>query len=198
LREEVRKVRSDKKIDVKPIVSIEIYNLVHDLHYVTGLPLKDICEYFCVQGYISKEVIEHIFCSYLKYDIWIGGTLHYGDSSRSHSRYLKVEGKKKKVSIRFSQDFYQSLHKTSYCMALTPTSCCRLILERSLLNITIVDEFLKKYTSSINDIDENRKRVLKKAIKYIKRNSPYPQNDLSATEIIKLLFQEVKGMLTRV
>lgn len=191
MKEVVRKVRSDKKKDIKPIVPIEIYNLICDFSYITNLPIKDICEYFCMEGFKTEEVINHI-SSYFKQDYIYSNTLYHGDPSLTHSRYIKVNGNKMRLSIRFSKDFYNCLHQLAYCMNLTPASSCKLILESSLLNITIVNRFLKKYIPS--NIDENRKKILRYDLKYIKKNNLYHDND-SLTNVIKIVFDEVKKRL---
>ena len=52
-----RKTRSDKKRDLKPIVSLELYESMARLAYITCLPMKDIGEKICRAGLNSEKVI---------------------------------------------------------------------------------------------------------------------------------------------
>ena len=74
---ERRKVRSDKKVDVKPTLNIELKDAVYRLSYVTRQPVKNVGEELCVLAFHTNEIIIRLV-PYFQRDIKIGKTLYMG------------------------------------------------------------------------------------------------------------------------
>lgn len=175
MREEVRKrkERSDKKRDIKPTVPLHLHNCLSDLSYVVNQPIKDVAEFICLEGMQSHRVIEHISPRF-KRDYQLNNTHYIGDRNLEHNRYIiRKEKVRKRVSIRFTKEFYEQIDTLSFSLDLTPSSATSVLLEASIKDINIIDSLLKPYT---HRLDENKKRVLKDVIKYVRRDNPYIQS----------------------
>jgi hypothetical protein len=187
MREEVviRKVRSDKKKDVKPTVPVHLFDCVSDLSYIINRPIKDIVEFICMEGIRSQKVIEHLSPNFRR-DYQFNNTHYIGDSELNNLRHIiRKEKSKKRISTRLTRDFYESVIDLAHVLDLTPTSATGILLEASIKDVTIIDKLISPYTSYL---DENRKRVLKSVIKYIRKNNPYAQS-ISFVETVRYLLE---------
>ncbi|OIJ09430.1 hypothetical protein BKP35_16380 [Anaerobacillus arseniciselenatis] len=170
----MRATRSDKKKDIKPIVGIEIYECLCRLSYITNTPIKDVGENVIKEGLANINVIEYL-SKHFKRDYWHGETL-LRSLDKSHlfnSRSLKIEGNKKRVSLRFEQKSYEHLSDLAYTLDLTVSSATSLLLDAALKNSKIVHRYIETYINS--NLDPNRKQQLKAVLKFMNKNNLYEE-----------------------
>jgi hypothetical protein len=188
-REEGRKVRSDKKRDVKPTVPIELHDCISRISYITNTPMKDVAERICMAGIQSKEVIEALSI-YFKRDFWATPYLLYrGNPMINHDRTRKIPGLKKRITIRFNQDMHDRLTDLSYALDTTVSSATGLLLEYSVKHSNIVHHYMESYVQGI--LDKNRLSQLKKVIAFINKNNPYNE-EITIGMLINYLVDEFK------
>jgi hypothetical protein len=170
---EKRKVRCDKKKDVKPTVPINLFNCVSDLSSILDKPIKDIVEHICIEGIDSKIVIEQL-SHHFKRDYDFRTTVFFGNKDLNNLRYIiGREKNKRRISTRFTMEFYERVFALSNALDLTPTSATGRLLEVAMKDISIIDKLIKPYTYSFNEYD---KKLLKGVIKYIRKDNPFIRN----------------------
>lgn len=162
---ELKKIRSDKKLDVKPFVPIDLYDCIERLSYIIRKPIKDVGELLCIYGIKSDFVLDSL-SSYFVRDFSPGGanTVYVAQSS-SGTRRIKIAGYKKRVSIRFKQSTYNQLYTLSYVAGLTVSSTVSLLLIHAFRDLTLLNNIIEP----VGTLDENRinerRYILKKARK---------------------------------
>ncbi|KON83556.1 hypothetical protein AF332_27825 [Sporosarcina globispora] len=185
--EKKRKVRSDKKRDVKPSLSIKLKECIHRLSYITNTPVKDVAEKICESGVTSNKVMDHL-SQFFRRDIRLNNTMYLGDLERE-SLQRRNKTVKERITIRFSQSTYDDLCSLAYALDVTPTKATALLLEASIKNSEFVHEYIEEYIGSY--LDEGRMKELKKVMKFINENNPYDE-EFSWAEFIDVLFNEIK------
>ncbi|MCJ7992628.1 hypothetical protein MUB15_31250, partial [Priestia sp. OVS21] len=60
VEEKQRKVRCDKKRDVKPTIPIHLKECIYRLSYITNTPVKDVTESICISGLKSPKVMDYL------------------------------------------------------------------------------------------------------------------------------------------
>lgn len=183
-----RKIRSDKKIDCKPTISLQLKDCIARLSYVTNTPVKDVAESACEAGIHSKKVIDYL-SNYFRRDFQLGNTYYIGDLERISLQREKVKGLKDRITIRFSQSTYERINALAFALDCTPTKSTALLLEASIRNTEFINQFTKNYLK--NHLDEGRMRELKKVLKFINQNNPYSEK-ISWATLLSYLFDELK------
>lgn len=181
-----RKERSDKKVDIKPTIPIHLYNCIADFSDISNQPIMNIVEFLCMKGIESKKVIEFISQYFLR-DYWHGDTLYRGNPSLNHNRYIKKKERCQRISTRFTKEFFEKLEYLAFVLGLTPSSTTCLLLDYSIKDITIIDKFIRTYTT---ELSEYQKDTLESALKYLNRNNPY-REQITFWEVVKMLIDEV-------
>jgi len=183
-----RKVRSDKKRDVKPTISIELKDCIYRLSYITKIPVKDIVETLCTKGLQSRKVIDHL-SHYFRRDYEFKSTLYMGEYERESLQGKFQSGKNERITTRFPQDTYQNISTLAFALDVTPSKATALLLDASVKNTSLVDGIIKLHLSE--QLDKNRMSELKQVLKYVNANNPYNE-ELSWMNLISLIMHEVK------
>lgn len=184
-----RKIRSDKRRDVKPTITIPLYECVSRLSYVTNTPMKDVGELICKKGLYSAVVIEHL-SEFFRRDYWANNNILYtGDPTRD--TYKIPRGiEKRRLSIRFLQRDYDKIARLSYSLDLTISSTTALLLEYSIKNTDIVNAYISYYVQK--ELDKNRLKQLREVLKYINSNNPY-EKEITLGAFVSMLMEEFRG-----
>lgn len=183
-----RKERIDKKVDIKPTVPIHLYKCVENLADISGRPIKDVVEYIIIEGIESKKVLEFISQYFLR-DYWHENTLYKGNPSLSHNRYIRKLEPCKRISTRLQKHFVEKIEVFSFSLGMSLSSSTGLLLDTSIKDITIIDSFIRIYTSELN---ENQKDTLKATLRYIYRNNPFKEQ-ISFMDVVRMLIDEAIG-----
>jgi hypothetical protein len=191
--EKKRKVRSDKKRDVKPTISVNLKECVNRLSYITNTPVKDVAESICEAGLNSKKVIEYL-SQYFRRDFRVGNTFYLGDLNRISLQKKKFNVPSSRITIRFTQSTYEKINALSYALDVTPTRATGILLDASIRNTNFINTFAKNYIKG--QLDQGRMKELKKVLKFINENNPY-EEDISWATLLSYIFDEIKeGTIT--
>ncbi|PEB42254.1 hypothetical protein [Bacillus pseudomycoides] len=163
-KEKRRKVRSDKKREIKPSVPLNLYECVSQISYVLEKPMKQVAEELCKEGLCSEKVIDKLSI-YFTRDYWKDQyTLIRGFSG--NQRYNIYDGvDKRRVSIRFEQSTYNRLSALSFALDLTPSSGTALLLKTAISDPSVMEMYFMKYLS--DELDSRRMQQLKYILNYI-------------------------------
>src|SRR6476620_1613795 len=104
----IRKTRSDKKKDFKPILPIEIYENVSRISYITNKPLKDVGENFIESGLVNQNIIEKLSARFV-HDYWLNGTMFISHMPPNERRTLKMPLLNRKLSIRLNSQTQRNI-----------------------------------------------------------------------------------------
>lgn len=139
----VRKIRSDKKRDVKPTVSSYVKDSLYYYAYLVGLPVKDAAFLLIKQG-LKSEIILLQFQKNMMNDYHMPYRIIVGNRK---GRPVKVNytGPTGKVTIKFTQEVYEELRKLAFAMGLPPTTTAALMLRKTLFTREFMDEHIKQF-----------------------------------------------------
>ena len=185
---EKRKVRSDKKRDVKPTISIELKNCIYRLAYVTNTPVKNVVSIICEKGIKSRKVIEYL-SQYFRREYKYMNTIYIGDLARESLQRKSQPGKNERITTRFTQSLYEDIKVLSDALDVTPTKATAILLDASVRNTNLLNSFVKKFLH--DHIDNNRMKELKLVLKYINKNNPYDE-EISWFTLLSMIFEELK------
>lgn len=185
-----RKVRSDKKKDVKPTVDLDLYECVSRISHITNTPMKDVGEVFCKNGLYSKKVIEHLSARFRR-NYNFNNTLFIGDKELVSERIKKKSNATRRLTLRFKQETYDDLADLAYAMDTTVTTAASILLHASVRNTDIVNEYVGNYVEDV--LDENRKKQLRLVLDYIRKENPYQTNDITLAQLISYIMDEFMG-----
>jgi|HigsolmetaAR206D_1030411.scaffolds.fasta_scaffold00003_178 hypothetical protein len=185
--EKKRKVRSDKKRDVKPTIPLSLYECVSRISYITRTPIKDVAEYLCVRGLEEQEVIEALSGRFRR-KYWFKNTLFIGRPERMAERVLKSREPKQRISIRFPQIIHDQIADLAYSLDMTVSSATALLLDASAKHAGILDDYIARHVT--NTLDSARKKQLKEVIRYLKKDNPYAE-EITLARLISYIVEEV-------
>ncbi|GAA0491448.1 hypothetical protein GCM10008986_16960 [Salinibacillus aidingensis] len=160
---ELRKIRSDKKQDIKPHIPFSLYDLIDRLSYITRKPIKDIGELLCIKGLDSSFVLDSLSL-YFTRDYSSQGTIYIAQSDDS-SRRIKIKAKKRRISLRFNPHDHNRLINLSHALGLTVASTTSLLLIYAATDIHIIQNIVQSEGHLGNNRVKEARYVLKKAKK---------------------------------
>ena len=157
-----RKTRVDKKIDVKPTVSIQFKNQLSTFAYLSNEPVKDIVEKLCVKGATSKPVIDEI-CKWFRRNYFYNNTVVVGDPQRPRLK-INIQGQSAKLTTRLKREDYDLICDLSHALDITPTSTVAVLLRVGIRNV----EFMQDYAHAhLMHLSEERKKKIDKFLNEI-------------------------------
>lgn len=184
----VRAIRSDKKRDVKPTISVDLKNCIYRLSYITNVPVKDVVEILCEKGLRSRKVIDFL-AAHFRRDYQFMSSLYIGDSSRETLQMKCQSGKNERITTRFTQLTYDDILSLARSLDVTPSKATALLLDASIRNTHLLNAFVKNYLH--DHLDKARMKELKLVLKYINNNNPYNE-DISWFTLISMIFEDFK------
>lgn len=140
-----RKVRSDKKRDVKPLIKVEVKEAILRISNITYMPIKDVCEFLTVYAANDRDTLERL-SKFIRYSIRIGNTV-YIENSEAIPITKRFYDAREKVTIKFKGDDYQRISSLAYAMDCTPTRATAILLTQGVRNVGAVNAFVRKYLS---------------------------------------------------
>lgn len=184
----VRKTRSDKKVTIKPTITINLKETICRISYITDTPIKDVTEFICEASIYSKQVIE-VLSENFRRTYQFNNTVYFGNLERPSLQRQKFSEPTERVTIRFKQETNELIKRLAYSLDVTPSKATALLLEYGLKNPIIINQYLKKYLRE--NMAPGKIKELKNIIKFIKSNNPY-EDDFSWSEIISYIYEEIK------
>lgn len=147
-RGETRKVRSDKKVDVKPTMSIKLKRQLYKLSELCDEPVKDVAERLCEKGSVSLEIVDDI-CSWFRRDYFVGPAIYKGYLERPRLKLILGEDTEK-VTIKFPQYTYDQICTLAFSLDLSPTTTTAVLIKRTINNRQFMFDFVKAMTHLSN------------------------------------------------
>lgn len=182
-----RKTRSDKKREIKPTLQQKYFELIHQLSYVSDQPLKVVGEEICMRGICSQDVIEYLSqyfvrdYSFSKYSFYLG--------TFDRDSYVLPKGEKRRITLRFHRDFYEKIAKLAFSMDKTISSTTALLIETAIQNTCVVNDYLTEYIET--NLDPQRTKTLKAFIRFINKNSPFSDVEITLSSVIAYYVEEL-------
>lgn len=138
-----RKVRSDKKRDVKPTISTFVKESLYYYAYLVGLPVKDAAYLLIKKGLRDDVVLQqfrHLFIS----NFHIENRLYIANREDGPVK-VNYRGTNGKVTIKFTNETYEELRKLAFAIGLTPTTTAALMLRKTLFTPEFMEEHIKQF-----------------------------------------------------
>lgn len=163
----MRKVRSDKKRDVKPFISIELKNCIYRLSYITNTPVQHVIENLCGRAILSRKVIEHLSVQFRR-PVRLNNTIYLGDLERP-TLPKREPGITERVSTRFTQVTFENIHTLAYALDVSVSRATAVLLKTIILHTDFIDIYVRHYLSL--QLDDRRMAELKKVLRFINDNN---------------------------
>ncbi|MEW9673597.1 hypothetical protein [Ammoniphilus sp. 3BR4] len=194
----VRKVRSDRKRQIQPVISVEFYDCLARISFITTTPIKNVGETLCIEGLRSQKVI-HQLSSYFRRDYPFHNDfgdliLYPGDSTRMPITVDRGEGETSRISIRFLQEQHDRLSQLAYSLDLTISSATTLLLERALY-MDIGLEYIEKHIQS--NIDNQRMEQLQEVLLYMNKYQT-PDDKITIPKLVAYLAKQAYSKTKKV
>lgn len=183
-----RKVRSDKKRDVKPTISEQLRETVYRISYITNIPVKDIAETICNHGITSRKVMDNLSANFRR-TVRLRNTLYMGVLERPSLQRKRFTGRTERISIRFQQDDYENITTLAFALDVTPSRATALLLDASIRDSDFINYYIRDYLKT--QLNDHRMTELKKVLKYINKNNPY-EEEISWGLLLAYIYDEVR------
>ena len=160
-------VRSDKKRQVKALITFDTKEMIHRLSHVTHTPLKDVSEYLI--NYVVNDVHTlQILAQYFKRGVQLDNTFYNGNpSNRGIAKRIKSDTDI--ISMKFTQRDYDKLAAVAYGLDLTPSRTAAVLLELSSQNVRAINEYV--YINLVSELTDTQMNELRKVLSYANRNN---------------------------
>lgn len=189
-----RKVRSDRKRDIKPTVPHELRECIYRLAFITDTPVKDVAEAVCINGIHTPKVIGHL-SQYFRRDIRFANTIYRSNPNSLPISKRALTGQTARITIRFKTDTYDTISAMAYALDCTVSRTCALLLDASVRDGDFINEFVRKYLEA--NLDAERVRELKKILRYVNADNPYGE-EYTWASLLSLMIDEVREVTAKV
>lgn len=143
-----RKVRSDKKRDVQPVVSFKLKQQLFRFSFLCKEPVKDAGERLCSTGAISTLIMDDINC-YFRRNLRIENHHYMGYLDRP--RLQIVQSNVEKVTIKFPQESFERLYNLSFALDLPLNQTAAILIKRTLNNRQFMYEYIQYHLNHLTD-----------------------------------------------
>jgi len=182
----IRKIRSDKKRDVKPTLSLELKDNVYRMSHLCKVPVKDIAETLCEIGIDSESVVAKL-SAHFKRDVRLRSTVYCGyPYNPPVKKNSIITGR---ITIKFPADIYENMCLLAYTMDVTPSRAVAILLNASIKDVSISESLLRD-NLKINWMSDSDRTELSILMKFIRGNRPNDDR-ASWTELMKFAAGEV-------
>jgi len=150
-----RKTRSDKKVDVKPTLSVNLKNQLNSFAFLCNEPIKDVAEKLCVDGATSKVIIDDI-CKWFRRNYLYNNTITIGDAERPKLK-INIRGETAKATIRFKKKDYDLLCELAHALDVTPTTTSGILIKTTLTNVEFMQQYAHDHLMHLSN--ERKKKI---------------------------------------
>lgn len=140
---EGKKVRSDKKIDVRPTVSDLLKSDLYTFSHLCNQPVKDTIEQLCIEALKTKVIIDQL-SKWFRRSYKYHQTLVLGHEERPRLK-ITYNGERSKVTTRLIRKDYDRLCELAYALDVTPTSAAGILIKITLENHEFLSEFIQRF-----------------------------------------------------
>lgn len=189
--EKQRKIRSDKKRDIKPTIPCELKEAIYRLSHITNTPVKLLGEKMCQYGFSNKRILDCLSPKF-KRDIRIDNTFYRGDCARSSITKRTRNGECERITLRFRSQDYELINALAYAMDCTVARACAVLLELIFSDIDFIDAYVKEYLE--DNLNRKQMNELKKVMNYINKINYRDNNEgHSWASLLSHIVDEVKA-----
>lgn len=182
-----RKVRSDKKVNIKPTILLDARTAIYRLSDITDTPVKDIGEYLCKEALTNKGIIDEL-AKHLKRDVAIDNTLYRGNPKNPSIIRRAESGDCDRITIRVTVDMNNILENLAYCLSCAKARVTAALIEYAITDFSIVDDYVKGFLEE--GIDKHKMKELKKLFNYVNDNES--GNEYSWASMLSVIVDEVR------
>lgn len=136
-----RKVRSDKKVDVKPTLPSQMKRYLYDICFLSEEHVKDVAEKLCLVAIQYRPIIDVLRPNFRRNYIF-ENTVMMGNADLERMD-TSIKGSTGKVTIKFKKADFDRIADLAYALDVTPTTAAGLLIRNALSN----KEFLGLYTT---------------------------------------------------
>lgn len=148
-----RKVRSDKKRDVQPVVSIELKTQLFRFSALCKEPMKDVGEKLCDRGSVSTLIMDDINC-FFRRNLSIDNHHYMGYLTRPRLRILQTNTEK--ITIKFPQDTFERLYNVAFALDLPLNQTAAVLIKKTLTNPEFMEEYMRFNLQHLNEQEKAR------------------------------------------
>ncbi|MFY0519307.1 hypothetical protein ACOMCU_15990 [Lysinibacillus sp. UGB7] len=182
-----RKVRCDKKENIKPTILLDVKAAINRLAYITDTPVKDIGEYLCKEALRSKEIIG-LISKYLKRDIIVDNTFYRGDRQNPSINRRTDAGECERITIRVTTEVNDLIEDLAYSLGCFKARASAALIEYAINDYGIVDDFVRGFLEE--GIDKQKMRELKRLMKFVNENDS--NTEFTWASLLSVIVDEVK------
>lgn len=166
-----RKVRSDKKTDVKPVIPVHLKKNIYRLSEICNLHVKDIGVIICAEGIQSKRVMDYLLPNFRR-GVRLTNTLYFGSLDNPSLQRKKGKGFHERITIKFETADFENIALLAHALAVTPSRATAILINASIRDPDFIHTLLRDH-SKREKLNEVHQTELKKVMKYINSNNPY-------------------------
>jgi len=166
-----RKVRSDKKRDVKPVIPVHLKKNIYRLSDICDLPVKDIAVILCAEGIQSKEVMGLLKPNFRR-GVRLGNTIYFGSLDNPSLQRKKDKSFHERITAKFTTDDFENIGLLAFALDVTPSRAVAILLSASIRDPDFIHTLMRNY-SKRKRLTEEHQTELKKVMKYINSENPY-------------------------
>lgn len=186
-----RKIRSDKKRDVKPTINIDLKDAIYRLAYITQTAVKDVCEQLVRYAINDGDILGELALNF-KRDIRLHNTFFNGH--RNFNPIAKREGgETERISLRLVENDYEILTALAYALDVRPTRVCALLLDAGMSDYRFVNNYVMRYLHG--KISDQNTKELREILRYMNKVSGEHHTMAS---LLSAIVDEVREPVTRI
>jgi len=176
--------RYQKKRPVKPILAMDLKDVIKSLNYITGIPVQDICPELCMLVLRDRESIESLSKHFKRN--YIFQTTVFRGHLENESISKKVQGSKGRESTKFTHDEYKPVALLAFALDCSISRTVAVLLEISMSNVRFVNQFIKTCLQS--ELEEWQMREFKGVLRYINKHG---ESQYSWASLLKHVIDEI-------
>lgn len=184
-----RKVRSDKKTNIKPTILLDAKIAIYRLADITETPVKDVGEYLCKAALSNKGILE-VLSKHLKRDIAIENTFYRGNNNNPSIIRRTESGDCERITIRVTTNVNDTLEDLAYCLGCAKARVTATLIENAISEFSIVDDYVKGFLEE--GLDKNKMKELKKLMNYVNETGI----DYTWASMLSVIVDEVRSNTT--
>lgn len=185
-----RKIRSDKKREIQPVISVELYDCIARISYITTTPIKNVGETLCMEGYRSQKVIDQLspfFRRDFRYSNRYGDIIIIpGDSDRVPFKINRGDGNRARISMRFHQDNHDKISEMAFALDMTISSAAAFLLETAY-SLDIGLDYIQGYI--IKSLDANQIEQFEAILQFMNEQN-HPDQKITMADLLDFLAGE--------
>ncbi|MEW9672976.1 hypothetical protein [Ammoniphilus sp. 3BR4] len=185
-----RKKRSDRKREIQPVISVELYDCIARISYITTTPIKNVGETLYMEGFRSQKVIDQLspfFRRDFRYSNQYGDIIIIpGDTDRIPFKINRGDGIRARISMRFHQDNHDKISELAFTLDMTVSSAAALLLETAF-SLDIGLDYIQGYI--VKSLDANRLEQLEAVLQFMNEQN-HPDQRITMTDLLDFLAGE--------